>query len=75
MRMNILAILQAACLAAIFTGAPATAKETEGQRLNIDFISYANPQQVAYDSETILKYLEPRLGIPLREILTNPANE
>ena len=34
--------------------------------LRISFISYANPQQVASDSETICRYLEPYLGIPVK---------
>ncbi len=34
--------------------------------LKISFISYANPQQVATDSATICRYLEPYLGIPVK---------
>ena len=34
--------------------------------LRISFISYANPQQVASDSETICRYLELYLGIPVK---------
>ena len=34
--------------------------------LRISFISYANPQQVAMDSATICRYLEPYLGIPVK---------
>ncbi len=34
--------------------------------LRISFISYANPQQVATDSATICRYLEPYLGIPVK---------
>jgi phosphonate transport system substrate-binding protein len=38
--------------------------------LRIAFVSYANPQQVATDSETICRYLEPYLGIPVKGSVT-----
>ena len=38
--------------------------------LKIAFISYANPQQVARDSETICRYLEPYLGLPVKGFVT-----
>ncbi len=42
----------------------------KGDTLNIAFISYANPQQVAYDSEFIVNFLEPLLGRPIRGFIT-----
>jgi len=56
-------------------GADETARPPKPPRLTVDetkpplrisFISYANPQQVATDSATICRYLEPYLGIPVR---------
>ena len=44
--------------------------ESNERELRIAFISYANPQQVAYDSEAIIKYLEPLLGRPVRGFIT-----
>ena len=38
--------------------------------LNIAFISYANPQQVARDSEGVTKYLEKYLGVPVKGFVT-----
>jgi len=38
--------------------------------LRISFISYANPQQVASGSETICRYLEPYLGIPVKGLIS-----
>ena len=38
--------------------------------LRISFVSYANPQQVATDSEVICRYLEPYLGIPVKGSVT-----
>ncbi len=70
MSMSINMKIISVILAAILTGAAAFGEETKDQTLNIAFISYANPQQVAYDSEAILKYLEPRLGIPVKGFIT-----
>jgi phosphonate transport system substrate-binding protein len=38
--------------------------------LNIAFISYANPQQVARDSEGVTRYLERHLGMPVKGFVT-----
>jgi phosphonate transport system substrate-binding protein len=38
--------------------------------LNIAFISYANPQQVARDTEGVTKYLEKHLGRPVKGFVT-----
>lgn len=38
--------------------------------LNIAFISYANPQQVARDSEGVTKYLQKYLGLPVKGFVT-----
>lgn len=38
--------------------------------LNLAFISYANPQQVARDSEGVAKYLQKFLGVPVKGFVT-----
>ena len=38
--------------------------------LNIAFISYANPQQVARDTEGVTKYLQKYLGVPVKGFVT-----
>jgi phosphonate transport system substrate-binding protein len=38
--------------------------------LNIAFVSYANPQQVARDSEGVTKYLQRYLGVPVKGFVT-----
>lgn len=38
--------------------------------LNIAFISYANPRQVARDSEGVTKYLQKHLGVPVKGFVT-----
>lgn len=38
--------------------------------LNIAFISYANPQQVARDSEGVTRYLQKYLGVPVKGFVT-----
>ena len=38
--------------------------------LNIAFVSYANPQQVARDSEGVTKYLQTHLGVPVKGFVT-----
>lgn len=38
--------------------------------LTIAFISYANPQQVARDSEGVAKYLQKFLGVPVKPFVT-----
>jgi len=38
--------------------------------LNIAFVSYANPQQVARDSEGVTQYLQSRLGVPVKGFVT-----
>src|SRR6185503_21092534 len=38
--------------------------------LNIAFVSYANPQQVARDSEGVTKYLQKYLGVPVKGFVT-----
>ena len=38
--------------------------------LNIAFISYANPQQVARDSAGVTKYLQKFLGVPVKGFVT-----
>jgi phosphonate transport system substrate-binding protein len=38
--------------------------------VNIAFISYANPQQVMRDSETVTKYLQKYLGAPVKGFVT-----
>ena len=38
--------------------------------VRIAFISYANPQQVASNTEAICKYLEPYLGVPVKGFVT-----
>ena len=38
--------------------------------LNIAFISYANPQQVARDVEGVTNYLQRALGVPVRGVVT-----
>ncbi len=38
--------------------------------LRIAFISYANPQQVAVNSEFIVKYLEPYVGVEVKGFVT-----
>ncbi len=38
--------------------------------IRIAFISYANPQQVARDSEAVCRYLEPFLGVPVKGFVT-----
>ncbi len=45
---------------------PRLAMDEASPPLRISFISYANPQQVASDSETICRYLEPYLGIAVK---------
>ncbi len=44
--------------------------DTTSPPLRIAFVSYANPQQVATDSEAICRYLEPYLGIPVKGTVT-----
>jgi len=39
--------------------------------LKIAFISYANPQQVAKDSDAIAKYLEPYVGLRVKAFVTS----
>src|SRR5262245_26804617 len=38
--------------------------------LNIAFVSYANPQQVARDSEGVTKYLQKHLGVSVKGFVT-----
>ncbi len=38
--------------------------------LQIAFVSYANPQQVARDSESVTKYLQRQLGVPVKGFVT-----
>src|SRR5829696_7025039 len=38
--------------------------------LNIAFISYANPQQVMRDSESVTKYLQKYVGVPVKGFVT-----
>ncbi|MCZ6834824.1 MAG: phosphate/phosphite/phosphonate ABC transporter substrate-binding protein [Planctomycetota bacterium] len=38
--------------------------------IRIAFISYANPQQVASDSEAVCRYLEPFVGVPVKGFVT-----
>src|SRR4030095_13465365 len=38
--------------------------------LNIAFVSYANPQQVARDSEGVTVYLQKYLGVPVKGFVT-----
>lgn len=40
------------------------------QPLRIAFISYANPQQVARDTQAVIQYLEPLLGVPVEGFIT-----
>ncbi len=44
--------------------------DTTSPPLRIVFVSYANPQQVATDSEAICRYLEPYLGIRVKGSVT-----
>lgn len=38
--------------------------------LKIAFVSYANPKQVARDSDTVVQYLQERLGVPVQGFVT-----
>jgi phosphonate transport system substrate-binding protein len=44
--------------------------DSKAAPLNIAFISYANPQQVARDSEGVTKYLQKYLGVPVKGFVT-----
>jgi phosphonate transport system substrate-binding protein len=44
--------------------------DTKAQPLNIAFISYANPQQVARDSEGVAQYLQKFVGVPVKGFVT-----
>src|SRR5262245_17853015 len=49
---------------------PVLEVNSKADPLKIAFISYANPQQVAKDADAIAQYLEPRLGIPVKGMLS-----
>jgi phosphonate transport system substrate-binding protein len=44
--------------------------DTKAPPLNIAFISYANPQQVARDSERVTQYLQKFVGVPVKGFVT-----
>jgi len=44
--------------------------DAKAATLTIAFISYANPQQVARDSEGVTKYLQKYLGVPVKGFVT-----
>src|SRR5262245_1879420 len=44
--------------------------DAKAATLNIAFVSYANPQQVARDSEGVTKYLQRYLGVPVKGFVT-----
>ncbi len=49
---------------------PRLAVDVAASPLKIAFISYANPQQVASDSEAMVSYLEPYVGVPVKGFIT-----
>jgi phosphonate transport system substrate-binding protein len=49
---------------------PERSLDAKAATLNIAFISYANPQQVARDSEGVTKYLQKFLGVPVKGFVT-----
>lgn len=49
---------------------PERAVDATAAPLNIAFISYANPQQVARDTEAVTEYLQKYLGVPVRGFVT-----
>jgi len=49
---------------------PERSLDAKAAPLNIAFISYANPQQVARDSEGVTKYLQKYLGVPVKGFVT-----
>jgi|SRR5918996_6320445 phosphonate transport system substrate-binding protein len=59
-----------------FSGEPEQIKlakvvfDEEAEPLKIAFISYANPQQVAKDTDVLRKYLEPLIGVPIKTFVT-----
>ena len=52
------------------TRLPERPLDAKAAPLNIAFISYANPQQVARDSEGVTKYLQKFLGVPVKGFVT-----
>jgi phosphonate transport system substrate-binding protein len=44
--------------------------DSKAAPLNIAFISYANPQQVMRDSESVTKYLQKYAGVPVKGFVT-----
>lgn len=49
---------------------PVLAVDRKAPSLRIAFISYANPQQVAVNSEFIVDYLEPHVGVEVKGFVT-----
>ena len=49
---------------------PKLAIDRQAPPLTIAFISYANPQHVAKNSEAITKYLEAFVGVPVKGFVT-----
>jgi len=52
------------------TKPPERPLDAKAAPINIAFISYANPQQVARDIEGVVKYLKKHLGIPVKGFVT-----
>jgi hypothetical protein len=49
---------------------PESPLDAKAAPLQIAFVSYANPQQVARDSEGVTKYLQRYLGVPVKGFVT-----
>jgi phosphonate transport system substrate-binding protein len=49
---------------------PERTLDAKAAPLNIAFVSYANPQQVARDSEGVTKYLQKHLGVAVKGFVT-----
>jgi phosphonate transport system substrate-binding protein len=50
---------------------PERSLDAKAAPINIAFVSYANPQQVARDSEGVTKYLQKHLGVPVKGFVTH----
>jgi phosphonate transport system substrate-binding protein len=47
-----------------------TSWQSHAEPLKVAFVSYANPQQVAKDSDFLAQYLEMKLGMPVKGFVT-----
>jgi phosphonate transport system substrate-binding protein len=53
---------------------PKLAVDSNAAPLRIAFISYANPQQVLQDSGSVIRFLEPFVGVPIKGFVTSDYN-